>query len=342
MSPILSIIILVFNLERYLKDTLLSITTQRLFKECEIVLINDGSTDKSWSIIKDFSARYSNIISLNRENKGVSATRNEAIVLSKGIYITFMDSDDLIHPDYLLYNLRYLKNNECDILAWSYSSFYSRPKFFKTQNNTDTILKDIYNDDVVKTFNYLMNKGVAVSPCTKAIKKSLLLDIQFNTNATYGEDLFFSWKCILSAKHILYLDIPLYYYRQTITSATSRFHKNLYEVYRASFRDLIEFADSKGVFSNELSKDIDYHFARRIPALTAMEARAPYGRETQEQHLTMVLNDEYICRALECDDRLTGKIYNLARQKKVKKMLAMARRDALKAKLLFPLKKLLK
>ena len=94
-QPKVSIIIPIYNTEAYLKATVDSILRQTLY-EIEILLINDGSTDRSLRIMQDLAASDNRIILFSQENKGLSVTRNQGLAMAKGEYIYFMDSDDLL------------------------------------------------------------------------------------------------------------------------------------------------------------------------------------------------------------------------------------------------------
>jgi hypothetical protein len=159
---------------------------------------------------------------------------------------------------------------------------------------------------------------------------------------SYGEDMFFSWKSLLMAEKVAYIKAPLYYYRQSGIGATTRFHADLYEHYHRAFEDIVDFMKQHGVDSPELLSDVDYHFACRLPSLTSMETKAPYPYEQKVLHLTEVINDEHIQRALTKDLRLNGNIYQLARSRNVSKMLSNAKIEAFKSKLLLPLKRIFK
>lgn len=337
---LLSIIIPVYNGGAYLKPCLDSIFCQAEAQDCEVLLVNDGSTDSSLEIIQDYEHLYRNVRAIDKPNEGVSATRNRGLKEATGEYIFFMDADDILHPKSLAITLQNLSTLQPDILTWQFETFYTKPKF-KVLENTESALK--LDMSPQQAFNHLMKIGFAVSIYSKAIKRTIIENhILFDQSMTYGEDMFFSWKAFLNSDSFYYLQQPLYYYRQIKDSAVSRFHPNLYEKYRNAFDDIRTFIVNKGIGSNEMYKEVDYHFACRIPSLTLMESKAPYGHDRQKAHLGEVLNDERIRRALYNDERLTGRIYSLARAGKIEEMLKSARKNALKSKLLYPLKRLLK
>lgn len=337
---LVSIVIPVYNVMDFLRQSLDSIFCQKETADCEVIIINDGSTDGSIEIIREYELRHKNIRVIDKPNEGVSATRNRGIEVASGDYIFFMDADDLLSPFFFSTVIPLLKEHMPDILVWNYSAFYRHPKFAHVSKPEIIPLEcDTTHNNA---FNYLMKAGCATSLYTKIIRRDIVRDLRFDTSMSYDEDLFFSWKTILRARDIKYLDYSLYYYRQTINGAVSRFHHNLYEKYCKAFDDIKAFALKTGVECTELSKDIDYHFACRIPTLTKMECRAPYSKEKKLKHLREVLDDNRIKRALDTDTRLTGNIFNFARQGNIEQMLRLVNLEIFKAKILRPIKLLIK
>lgn len=336
----LSIVIPVYNVKNYLRQSLDSIFCQKGTQEFEVIAVNDGSTDCSLDIIREYEHRYKNIRVINKPNEGVSTTRNRGLEEATGEYIFFMDADDLLSPFFFSTIIPLLKEHKIDILAWNYATFYRHPRFSQIQKLEIQYIDCDKNNN--SAFNYLMKVGSAVSLETKIIRREILKDLRFDTNMSYGEDLFFSWKVILRAKGIGYLNYSLYYYRQTGQGAVSIYHPNLYENYQKGFKDMLNFVRNENIESDVLNKEINYHFARRLPALTHMEYRAPYSQQKKEARLLEIIGDEFIKTALIEDKRLIGRLYDWARNRNVKQMLKQVRREALTSRLLFPLKRLLK
>ena len=104
----ISVIIPVFNSEKYLKRTIESVI-ELTYKNLQIVLVDDGSTDRSLSICEGYSKTDNRIQVIHQENQGVSAARNRGLEIAEGTYVLFMDSDD------------YLENNACELLCTSIS-----------------------------------------------------------------------------------------------------------------------------------------------------------------------------------------------------------------------------
>ena len=106
-----SVIVPVYNVEKYLSNCLDTLVNQTL-KDIEIIVVNDGATDSSPEIIEEYAAKYTNIIALNKPNGGLSDARNYGLPYAKGEYIGYVDSDDYV--DYDMYERLYNKAKEAD------------------------------------------------------------------------------------------------------------------------------------------------------------------------------------------------------------------------------------
>lgn len=340
MLPLLSIIIPVYNAEKYLRSTLDSVFCQDFARECEVLLVNDGSTDSSLAIMQEYAAKHQNISIVDKANEGVSTARNCGIERAGGSYLFFMDADDVLSPYFFSTILPQLKDKSIDILAWKYATFYRRPTFTPVGEVRPQTIQNDKNSN--SAFNFLMQAGIATSLWTKVFRREILNGIRFDSKMTFGEDMFFCWRAILSAERIEFLNQPLYYYRQSGRGAVAHYHAGLYENYRASFDTMLDFIREKGLDCPSMEKDVRYHFACRLQSLTLMETRAPYSRKEQEARLLNIIEDNFIRQALDEDSRLTAPIYEWARKRDARRMLRHTRIDSLKSRILFPIKKILK
>ena len=113
-KPLISIIIPVYNAEKYLPNCLDSVINQT-YKNLEIILVDDGSTDKSSEICDEYAQKDFRIKLIHKENGGVSSARNAGLALVSGDYIAWVDSDDFVAPDYIEYMYKLLKEYDADI-----------------------------------------------------------------------------------------------------------------------------------------------------------------------------------------------------------------------------------
>ena len=126
-NPAISLVMPVYNVERYLSRALESVQNQT-FKNFELIIVNDGSTDKSKEIAESFCDKNENFILINQENEGPSVARNTGLKVCKGDYIGFMDSDDSLEPEFLesLYNAAI--ENDADIVCCNFNLYYPERK----------------------------------------------------------------------------------------------------------------------------------------------------------------------------------------------------------------------
>lgn len=210
---LLSFIIPVYNVESYLKECINSIL-QYMTDECEIILVNDGSTDKSRDICEQYSDNDFRIKTVNKDNGGLSSARNVGMSVAKGKYITFVDSDDKIYPDSLIDILNWIKESKTDLC------FLSAYKYFQ-----DGKLIDL-GESIVKSELILQNKEKAIhylasrpkypgSAWAKLYRRDFLNknNLHFPYDRRFSEDLGFIRDCILCAENFDFLDIPYYQYR---------------------------------------------------------------------------------------------------------------------------------
>ncbi|EJT5929207.1 TPA: glycosyltransferase family 2 protein [Clostridium perfringens] len=135
-----TVFIPVYNAEKYLKDTIDSILNQT-FKDFELLLINDGSTDKSVEIIESFNDKRIRLVH-NEKNMGLPFTRNRALEIINSEYIALMDSDDIAHKDRLKEQVKFLdENNNIDVVGSDFIMFFpdGKKKYVNTPNNPDYI-----------------------------------------------------------------------------------------------------------------------------------------------------------------------------------------------------------
>ena len=130
-QPKVSVIIPVYNTEKYLRECLDSVINQTL-RDIEIICVDDGSTDGSSAVLEEFAAKDHRVAVIKKGNGGQSSARNRGMLSATGEYIYFLDSDDYIRIDALEQLYRISKNNQLDILLFSGKSFYESSELEKT------------------------------------------------------------------------------------------------------------------------------------------------------------------------------------------------------------------
>lgn len=228
----ISVIIPVYNVEEYLPTCIESILHQT-YKDLEILLIDDGSTDNSGKICDEYAKQDKRCIVIHQSNKGVATVRNTGLIQATGEYITFIDSDDYIHPQMLeiLYKGIKIGNYDFSIVAhkqvWEYIQENSIGNGEKIELTQDDLMKGLYN--------HLPNKNIFKQPTfdvlwSKLYKKELLNNLKFIQ--TGCEDTEFCNRIYLRTQKAIFINYTLYYWRQRSLSVSHHPTKLLY-IYRA-------------------------------------------------------------------------------------------------------------
>lgn len=220
-SALISIIIPVYNVQDYLARCLESVINQT-YKNLEIILINDGSTDNSLEICQQYMNKDSRIILINKKNGGLSSARNAGLEINKGKYITFVDSDDWVALDYINTLYQDIIHNNADISMAGFINVY------------DFTLEDLPSINEIKTFsreesiNKLILSKLETSACSKLFKSFLFERLRFREGIIF-EDLDIMYKLFLSANKIVRNSSIKYFYFQRKSSimGTAKNIKNI-------------------------------------------------------------------------------------------------------------------
>ena len=198
-EDLISIIIPIYNVEKYLEKCLNSVISQT-YNNIEIILVNDGSKDKSKEICNNYAKRDNRIRVIHNENKGVSNARNTGIDIAKGKYITFIDADDYVDKNYVdvLYALC-IKNNAdiavCGVKDEDYAG--------NVINETNEMEIKLHKKEFLKE---LLNEKYFFSVCwAKLYKNNVIDNIRFNEDMKIGEDFEFLYK-LLQNVNIAYIN----------------------------------------------------------------------------------------------------------------------------------------
>jgi glycosyltransferase involved in cell wall biosynthesis len=214
-NALISVIVPVYNVEKYLERCVVSILNQT-YTPFEIILINDGSTDGSAHLCNQLYSKHKEIILFHKENGGLSDARNVGIELAKGEYLTFVDSDDFLHKNYLLFLKEALDKNETKISCCSYQKY---PNNYRLDNCEKLELNQINFRDSNWCINNLLINQSFTSAWGKLFQKDLFVDLKFPKGLIF-EDMYVIPELLINSGHISYIDLPLYYYNQDGFSIT--------------------------------------------------------------------------------------------------------------------------
>ncbi|RGM04212.1 glycosyltransferase, partial [Streptococcus parasanguinis] len=207
MKPLLTVVIPVYNVERYLKRCIESVLVQE-WKDYEILLVDDGSTDNSPQICDDYVKAYDFISVIHKENGGLSEARNTGISHAKGEYVYFPDSDDWIEPNTFIALAEMLESRKFDIISFNREFVKGEEEAIVSKPEVTQVFEG--KDAFVQMLKHSYITGFAND---KIYRKSLFTDhnIQFPIGKYY-EDLGTNYKLFLSAKKVYATNQKYYHY----------------------------------------------------------------------------------------------------------------------------------
>lgn len=211
-GKMISVIIPIYNPGDYLFACLDSITKQT-YTNLEIILVNDGSTDNSLQICREYAAQDHRITVYDQKNSGVSAARNKGIEHAHGDYFSFIDSDDYLELNTYEVLMEALQSAQAEVICFEYFINYPNREIVHSFKN-----KEHYG---IKDRHDAMKELVCGVPftCTKLFKREAVEGLRFQIGLARGEDGVYNRLALDRIEHALYIDIPLLHYVQSEQSA---------------------------------------------------------------------------------------------------------------------------
>lgn len=209
---LVSIIVPVYNVEKYLERCIDSLVNQTL-KDIEIILVDDGSTDSSGRICDEYAKKDKRIKVIHKENGGLSQARNFGLDIANGRYLQFVDGDDFIHKQMVEILYDTIINNNADISICDFDKVYENTKIKYKKLDYNTINVKIYNN--IESLNQLYSKDVIkfVIAWNKLYKKELFTNLRYRDGKIH-EDEFIIHELLFKSKKVVYIPLKLYYYLQ--------------------------------------------------------------------------------------------------------------------------------
>lgn len=274
---LVTVIIPVFNGERYITDTLDSILKQT-YTNFELLVVNDGSTDNTLQIVERYAQIDSRIKIVNKTNGGVSSARNAALSLVRGKYYTFIDSDDIVTSDYLESLTSHAQETNADVVSSTVRIDPDPAQTAKQRISLDGewAVRELLYDGIIK------NHSVA-----KLYRTARFKNIRFDETLAVGEDMEFVFRVLKKSKRIVVVDDMLYFYIQRPNSAMNACfsHKRADSYFAA-----IKIINTNGLSSDELKAARTKLFTEAFSVLCkCYEQRGAYS-EIYEVCLASVRN----------------------------------------------------
>ena len=210
----ISVIVPVYNVEKYLEECLDSIQNQT-YSDIEVILVNDGSLDNSKDICEKYCKEDNRFKLINQANQGQSVARNHGVAASTGEFIAFVDSDDIIRQDYLEVLIRYM-SEEVDIVE---SQFAVHKKEFFNENYKE--INVIFEGDSEEAVKAVPKHVLSVNPVTKLYRRSVVEAVPYLEGLIF-EDIYSGVGMLKYIRRIIKSNYTGYYYRQHGTSTMHR------------------------------------------------------------------------------------------------------------------------
>ena len=314
----ISIIVPIYNTELYLKECINSILNQT-YKNIEIILVDDGSTDNSLEICNKYSKENNNVKTYHLTNGGVSKARNFGIYKAVGEWITFVDSDDIISKDYCKSLIDCIDSNT-DVVIGRTISFLN--------NDINNLVDDMYNGGECDEFisieeknillesilvdNYRYIKYPHISTCSaKLIKKDIIRNnqIKYDEKINLYEDAIFNMQVIYYSEKIRVINKKIYYYRTRNSSSSNIFKTNVIKQYEKVYNEINKFEKEKNI---NLTEYLDYFKIKNLNIILTNY----YRNNNYSRNVTKKFIDKY-------KDSLKNTNYNiLPKKRKILKLLS--------------------
>lgn len=309
-----SIIIPIYNVEEYLTCCINSFITN-LQDGCEVILVNDGSTDDSLLICEKFQQSYPNIIHIvDKENGGLSDARNAGTAKASGEYIYFLDSDDWITPTSIKELYDFAISNNCDVVQGGFYYTWDKYMLFDNRYVKDTappfvLDRETAMHELIKN-NYIKNFAWG-----KLYRATIVKKHQF-PKGKFFEDSYWQHLIIHEVKRYGVMPKPLYFYRQRGTSISGRFSANIIDLLYG-YKERIKFIDKHySQYGNEMRN------AYKRLCIQLNESAIASGKQEIITMFKDYLNKESIHynHRLYCINRVINRVYDHFFGKRLKRI----------------------
>lgn len=285
----ISIIVPMFNTANFLRGCLDSLVHQDMpLSDYEVILVNDGSTDDSGTIAKDYALLYENIFYYEQENQGQSVARNLGMDKAQGEYIMFVDADDYLYEDVLYRLYTKAKSEDADICIGM--------SHVMLKDGTIVIGRDMKKNPgrAITGRDALLNGSILGSVCARVFSKKFLLSnkAQFVPGMKH-EDVYFNLSLMPSAKRVSFIDEVVYFYRWN-EGSTDRSYTDA-SIYRGLLGDLKIANLAKELSQKYIHDSVLSKYMKRLSS--SLVVSNVYSFYTSNRLLDKLLKDEYISKA---------------------------------------------
>lgn len=251
MEYLVSIIIPIYNVEKYLEKCIKSMINQT-YRNLEIILINDGSTDESANICEKYKEQDNRIVFINKNNGGAASAKNEGLKIAKGDYITFVDSDDFVELYMIEYMVNTIKKYNSDIVQCSFTNLYKNTEKFKQDK---IIEQKIGSKDFLELF---LTKWDSNLFWNKLFKREVIENVFFKEGRCIDDE-FFTYKCVINSKSIVTSNKIVYNYRMR-KSGVMKSESSQKQI----LKDRVDYLYERYELVRKIYKDLDKSFLEHL------------------------------------------------------------------------------
>lgn len=311
-QPLISIIVPVYNVEKYLSRCLDSLINQTL-RDIEIICVNDGSTDTSLKIITDYASIDNRIIIVDKTNGGLSSARNAGLELIRGEYFMFVDSDDWLEECACEESYKAIIQYDAECLMFSYTKEFGKHSIVNHIFDQDKIIwqdYDVQNNFHRRLFGLIgtelakpQDGDLIVSACMQLYNSEKFRNIRFvDTNIIGTEDCWYQILVYQKCRKFVYIDRPWYhYFRINDNSLTTRYNQYLFERWQNLYSLMAQHIEANGL-GNEYKFALQNRIGISILGLGLNQARSNDSILEGSNHLKQILSSDKFCQALHSLD----------------------------------------
>jgi glycosyltransferase involved in cell wall biosynthesis len=298
MSPLISIIVPVFNTDAWLDECVLSLLAQTC-RDFELLLVDDGSTDDSGRLCDAWAARDNRVMALHTANAGVSAARNRGLREARGDYVCFVDSDDWVDPQ-LLQVL--LEGMEADV-DWSVCSLQKRDPVRGLTWDSPLGLSGIFaRGELSPAFvEKALESYWIFQPVCKLYRRRIIEEhgLTFDTSLSFGEDFTFNLGYLRHARKTRLTDHCLYFYRVLDSGLSSSFNEKKAISFRRIKNLMLDFLKENGLFSGSVRALAVTNVLNEYFTLVSQLIEDPaIPRDIKKQHFEIMRSTEALHESL--------------------------------------------
>lgn len=299
--PLISVIIPCYNIEKYLPGAVESVLKQT-FRDFELIMVDDGSTDKSGGLCDQFASQDGRIKVLHIKNNGVSNARNIGLKYANGKYVFFCDGDDYIDHHAFETMVKISEEYKADLLICGY--YHESHKIGADNKVHVDSYPTFWNDDIFypstkairKDLVAIWNKSLMYNVWNKLFRLDIIQahDIHFSTDLTMGEDLDFINRYFVHCNSFYVLKNCFYHYiRERADSATTHYVNDWFEIRVEEHERLVDFFCNNGIMTSESKEFLSRRFIERVVGCIENELNDPIEKIQQ------ILNHSYTRESLQ-------------------------------------------